>query len=60
MASEPLLLTFAQAEFVGEQLHDYWQQMAGEAPLRRDDTAWGDVVQFVLRKARDARDASNG
>lgn len=55
----PPLLTFAQAEEVGQRLHDHWQKMAGEAPLARDDMGWGDVVQQVIRLARDVvqRDA---
>jgi hypothetical protein len=48
------LLTFAQAEEVGQALHDRWETITGTAPLKRDDLAWGDVVQFVIRKARDA------
>jgi hypothetical protein len=54
------LLTFAEAGLVGEALHDHWEKMAGQAPLTREDMAWGDMVQFVLRKARDAVDAREG
>jgi hypothetical protein len=47
----PDLLTFEQALRVGELLHDRWSIMAGDVPLTRDDMAWGDIVQFVLRSA---------
>lgn len=47
----PDLLTFGQALRVGELLHDRWSIMAGTVPLSRDDMAWGDIVQFVLRTA---------
>lgn len=33
-------------------IHDHRQKMAGEAPLGRDNLAWGDFVQFVARAAR--------
>lgn len=49
----PDLLTFTQAQRVGELLHDRWSAMAGQVPLERDDMAWGDIVQFVLRMADD-------
>lgn len=46
------LLTFAEAETLGEALHDHWVKMAGEANApSRTDLAWPDVCQFVLRKA---------
>lgn len=47
------LLTFAEAEQIGAELHDRWQSMAGAVPLARDDLAWGDIVQFICRRARD-------
>ncbi|MBX9816165.1 MAG: hypothetical protein K2X76_15815 [Sphingomonas sp.] len=47
----PDLLSFDQAKRVGEILHDRWHTMAGAVPLDRDDMAWGDIVQFVLRMA---------
>lgn len=55
MAASPIpLLTHAQAETVGQQLHDRWHVMAaGTVPLTRDDLAWADIVQFVLRTAYD-------
>lgn len=49
----PDLLTFGQAQRVGELLHDRWGAMAGQVPLQRDDMAWADIVQFVLRMADD-------
>lgn len=50
------LITFAEAETIGQHLHDRWEKMAGTAPLQRDDLAWPDMVQFVLRTARDVVD----
>jgi hypothetical protein len=50
---KPGTLTFGQAERVGVALHDRWEKMTGEAPLKRDDLAWGDVVQFVIRTAQE-------
>src|SRR5688500_7026878 len=54
----PPLITFAQAEAIGQQLHDHWLKMAGSAPMDRDDQGWGDVVQFVIRKARETEGAA--
>jgi hypothetical protein len=54
-AELPPLVTFDEALAIGFDLHDHWQHMADTAPLERDDMAWGDIVQFVLRKA--AQDA---
>jgi hypothetical protein len=51
------LLTFAEAETVGERIHDHWKKMAGKAPL---DMGWGDLVQQVLRAARDVVSAREG
>ena len=48
----PPLIRFAEAEAIGAELHDRWQLLSGaDAPLTRDDMAWGDVVQFVIRRA---------
>lgn len=48
----PTPITFDQAERVGQALHDRWAIMTkGNAPLTRDDMAWSDIVQFVIRKA---------
>lgn len=50
----PPLLSFANAETVGRELHDRWQLLAGgEPPFSRDDLAWSDIAQFVVRRARD-------
>lgn len=49
----PPLITYAQAEAIGQDLHDRWEKMTGAAPLERDDLGWGDIVQFVVRKARE-------
>lgn len=49
----PELLSFSQAQRVGALLHDRWGAIAGQVPLTRDDMAWGDIVQFVLRMADD-------
>jgi hypothetical protein len=49
-------LNHAVAETVGCELHDRWGSLAGNVPppFPRDALAWGDLVQFVLRKAREA------
>lgn len=47
------LLSFAQAEVIAGELHDRWQVMTGKAPMSREDMAWADIVQFVIRKARE-------
>lgn len=48
----PPLITFAEAETIGSELHDRWSTMAdGDVPLEREDMAWGDIVQFVVRRA---------
>lgn len=54
------LLTFAEAEAVGRKLQARWEAMAGTTPLPADDLAWADIVQFVLRKARDVADERVG
>jgi len=60
MVEQPLI-TFAEAEAIGHQLHDRFEAMTGRpAPLASDDQAWGDIVQFVLRKARDAVEVRDG
>ena len=45
------LLTFDEAQSVGEAMHDHWQRITGDAPIARDNLAWADLVQFVTRKA---------
>ncbi|MFZ5701169.1 MAG: hypothetical protein ACOY4P_07430 [Pseudomonadota bacterium] len=57
------LLRFADAEQIGVDLHDRWEKMTGQAPIARDDMGWADVVQFVVRRAREIvteRETSNG
>jgi hypothetical protein len=50
----PPLLSFANAEKVGHEPHDRWVLLAGrEPPFDRDDLAWTDIAQFVVRRARD-------
>ena len=58
--TKPPLLTFAQAEAVGQALHDHWEKMAGSAPLHREDQGWGDIVQFVIRTARGIVETGDG
>lgn len=51
----PALITFAEAEAIGQEMHDRWQLLGGgDAPLDRADFAWADLVQFVIRKANEA------
>jgi len=45
------LLSYDEAQSVGEVLHDHWVRMTGEAPIARDNLGWADLVQFVTRKA---------
>jgi hypothetical protein len=46
------LLSFDEAQTVGEQMHDRWQRLTGaEAPFPRDSLGWADLVQWVTRKA---------
>lgn len=48
----PPLVTFAEAEGLGEELRARWAMMAGaEPPLEPGDYAWADIVQFILRRA---------
>ena len=48
----PPSITFTEAERIGAELHDRWSTMAdGDVPLEREDMAWGDIVQFVVRRA---------
>lgn len=54
------LLTFAESTLIGQQLHDHWEKMAGQAPLGREDQAWGHVVRHVLMLAADAVDSRDG
>ena len=45
------LLKFDDAEQIGPLLHDQWAKLMGQPPADRDDPAWVDLVQFVLRTA---------
>lgn len=48
----PPLITFAEAEVIGGELHDRWAAMTGAAPpLAREDYAWADMSQFIIRRA---------
>lgn len=49
------LVSFERAQAIGEELHDHWEKMAGQAPMRRDDMGWADIVQRVVRATRDLR-----
>jgi hypothetical protein len=50
----PLLITFAEAEAIGQDMHDRFLAMDAAPPLPRDDMGWGDLVQFIMRRANDA------
>lgn len=53
LSSEPMpMLTFAEAEVVGQKLHAHWTKMAPALPLTADDMALADIVQLVAREAR--------
>jgi hypothetical protein len=45
------ILSFDEAQSVGEKVHDHWVRQNGDAPVPRHDLAWGDLVQFVTRQA---------
>jgi hypothetical protein len=48
------LQSYDRARGIGELLHDRWELMSGgPPPFRPDDLAWGDIVQFVIRRASD-------
>lgn len=49
------LIPFDKAQAIGKRLHDRWEDMTGQAPLAEDDMAWGDIVQFIIRCARDSQ-----
>jgi hypothetical protein len=46
-------LPHAKAEEIGAQLCDYWDRIVGEKIPDRDDFAWADMVQFVVRSAQE-------
>lgn len=46
-------LTFAQAEKLGQEMHDRFVSDGRTPPMPRDDLAWADMVQFVMRRAGD-------
>lgn len=51
MATLPLL-SFDEAQTLGEQMHDRWLRLTGEnAPFPRESLGWADLVQWVNRKA---------
>lgn len=52
-----MLLTFAEAEIIGIALHDRLVANDVTPPLARDDMAWADLVQFVMRQAAEAHAA---
>lgn len=47
------ILTFAQAEKLGQEMHDRFVANDVTPPLTRDDMGWADMVQFVMRRAGD-------
>lgn len=51
------LLKFPEAEALGVECHDRMVAMGVPPVLKRDDLGWADLVQFVLRRARDIADA---
>jgi len=54
MSLDPMpALTFAEAEAVGEALHDHLVKMTGASPFKPGDLALADTVQFIARKARE-------
>lgn len=57
MADPVHLLKFPEAEALGVECHDRMVAMGLPPVLKRDDLGWADLVQFVLRRARDIADA---
>lgn len=51
MASVPVL-RFSEAEAVGADVRERWSLITGEEP-RGDPIRWADLVQLVLRRARE-------
>ena len=57
----PPLVSFSEAEAIGVALHDHMEKHLGSVPMDRDDMGWGDLVQFVLRRASETvRDREEG
>lgn len=54
-----LLLTFAEAEQIGQEMHDRFVANDVTPPLTRDDLGWADMVQFIMRRANDAAASRN-
>lgn len=48
------LITFAEAEWIGQEMHDRFVANDVTPPLTRDDMGWADMVQFVMRRANEA------
>lgn len=52
-ARDPIsTITYAQAEEVGQRLRSKWHTLVGTGRRPTGETFWADVVQFVLREAR--------
>lgn len=52
--SEPIpILTYADAECLGEALHDHMVRMTGTCPFKPGDLGLADTVQFLAFKARE-------
>ena len=47
------ILSFNDAEAVGDALHDHLVRMTGASPFPRGDLGLADTVQFITRKARE-------
>ena len=48
----PPHLSLTALQEIGAALHDTWADIAGSAPLDRDDPAWTEIVHFVILQAR--------
>ena len=49
------LLPFDKAQAIGKRLHDRWEDMTGQEAPEIDELAWGDVVAFIVRCAREGQ-----
>jgi hypothetical protein len=46
-------IAHAKAELIGTQLHQQWTKLVSLPAPAADSLIWADLVQFVLRAARD-------
>lgn len=47
------VLSFEEAETLGDALHDHLVRLTGSSPFARGDLGLADTVQFIVRKTRE-------